>query len=66
MENYENKIMELLAGETPKEKYESLLEIIDMAKDTAIRRHGTTAEFQKSVKSETFISIPNKVTKQHF
>lgn len=29
MENYENKIMELLAGETPKEKYETLLQLIE-------------------------------------
>lgn len=29
MENYQNLIMELLVGETPKEKYENLKKLID-------------------------------------
>lgn len=53
MENYENKIMELLGGETPKEKYESLLEIIDMAKDLQSENDHIT-EVQKG----SYLSIP--------
>ena len=46
MQNYENLIMEFLDGDTPKQKYEFIVNLIKAVDDIAYYRIGTTKKIE--------------------